>query len=192
MRVVGDVPKRAATACFSPWGQWSVPLGNSSFTLLLAANVGAVTMPWMILYQGARCATGTASSRHPAGTACHRCRCGAHPVRIPSSAPKTRAVLAGLSDAGEARFREDQRRPFDQLSEPSAERPRQWLRSRDHEPPWAGPAAGQRQGVARGHRRPLGRSRSQEHWRARRQETSAGLSSPCLGTARHPREAPRQ
>jgi Mn2+/Fe2+ NRAMP family transporter len=32
-------------------GLGHVPLGNSSFTLLLAANVGAVIMPWMIFYQ---------------------------------------------------------------------------------------------------------------------------------------------
>jgi len=32
-------------------GLGHVPLGNSSFMLLLAANVGAVIMPWMIFYQ---------------------------------------------------------------------------------------------------------------------------------------------
>ena len=32
-------------------GLGHVPLGNSSFTFLLAANVGAVIMPWMIFYQ---------------------------------------------------------------------------------------------------------------------------------------------
>jgi Mn2+/Fe2+ NRAMP family transporter len=32
-------------------GMLSLPLGNSSYLLLLAANVGAVIMPWMIFYQ---------------------------------------------------------------------------------------------------------------------------------------------
>ncbi len=32
-------------------GLSSMPLGNSSYLLLLAANVGAVIMPWMIFYQ---------------------------------------------------------------------------------------------------------------------------------------------
>jgi Mn2+/Fe2+ NRAMP family transporter len=32
-------------------GLGSLPLGNSSYVLLIAANVGAVIMPWMIFYQ---------------------------------------------------------------------------------------------------------------------------------------------
>ncbi len=32
-------------------GLGSMPLGNSSYLLLLAANVGAVIMPWMVFYQ---------------------------------------------------------------------------------------------------------------------------------------------
>lgn len=32
-------------------GLGSLPLGNSSYTYLLAANIGAVVMPWMIFYQ---------------------------------------------------------------------------------------------------------------------------------------------
>ena len=32
-------------------GLGHLPLGNSSYVFLLAANVGAVIMPWMVFYQ---------------------------------------------------------------------------------------------------------------------------------------------
>ena len=68
---------------FSAIGQGlgHVPLGNSSYVFLLAANVGAVIMPWMIFYQqGAVLDKGLGLPGHPERASRHRRRCGAHPA----------------------------------------------------------------------------------------------------------------
>jgi Mn2+/Fe2+ NRAMP family transporter len=57
----------------SPTGGTSLPFGNSGYLYLLAANVGAVIMPWMVFYQqGAvidKGLTGKSLRRERAGTA---------------------------------------------------------------------------------------------------------------------------